>query len=45
LGNARLLMRGKRGARSEFGLAVLAYNLKRPVTMMGASWMQQAHKG
>ncbi len=45
LGNARLLMRGKRGARSEFGLAVLAYNLKRAVNMMGARWMQQAIKG
>ncbi len=45
LGNARLLMRGKRGARSEFGLAVLAYNLKRAVNMMGAAWMQEALKG
>ena len=44
LGNARLLMRGKRGARSEFGLAILAYNLKRAVNLMGAGWMQRAIK-
>lgn len=38
-------MRGRRGARSEFGPAVLAYNLKRAVNMTGAAWMQQALKG
>jgi hypothetical protein len=42
LGNARLLMRGLEGARSELSLAVLAYNLKRAFNMRGAAWMHQA---
>ena len=42
LGNARLLMRGLEGARSELSLAVLAYNLKRAFNMKGAAWMHQA---
>lgn len=45
LGNARLLMRGLKGARSELSLAVLAYNLKRVFNMKGAAWMQQAVRG
>lgn len=45
LGNARLLMRGLNGARSELSLAVLAYNLKRAFNMKGAVWMQQAVRG
>lgn len=45
LGNARLLMRGLDGARTELSLAVLAYNLKRAFNMKGASWMQQAMRG
>src|SRR5690606_23394883 len=31
LGNARLLMRGMRGAKAELSLAVLAYNIKRTI--------------
>jgi hypothetical protein len=42
LRNARLLVRGLRGARSELSLAVLAYNLKRTINMKGAAWMQAA---
>jgi hypothetical protein len=45
LGNARLLMRGLQGARSELSLAVLAYNLKRVFNMKGAAWMHQAMRG
>lgn len=45
LGNARLLMRGLDGARSELSLAVLAYNLKRVFNMKGAAWMHQAVRG
>lgn len=45
LGNARLLMRGLSGARSELSLAVLAYNLKRVFNMKGATWMRQAIEG
>jgi len=45
LGNARLLMRGLEGARSELSLAVLAYNLKRTFNMKGATWMHQAVRG
>lgn len=45
LGNARLLMRGLDGARSELSLAVLAYNLKRAFNMKGAAWMNQAIRG
>jgi hypothetical protein len=42
LGNARLLMRHTSGARAEFSLAVMAYNLKRVFNMKGAAWMHQA---
>lgn len=45
LGNARLLMRGVRGATAECSLAVLAYNLKRVFNMKGAPWMHQALQG
>jgi len=45
LGNARLLMRGLNGAKSELSIAVLAYNLKRVFNMKGATWMQQALQG
>lgn len=38
LRNARLLMRGLKGARGELGLAVLAYNLKRLTNWKGTSW-------
>ena len=45
LGNARLLMRHTSGARAEFSLAVMAYNLKRVFNMKGAPWMLQALRG
>ncbi|WP_082572209.1 IS1182 family transposase [Variovorax sp. Root434] len=45
LGNARLLMRHTSGARAEFSLAVMAYNLKRVFNMKGATWMHQALRG
>lgn len=45
LGNARLVLRGLRGARAELSLAVLAYNFKRIVNMKGSTWMQQALQG
>jgi hypothetical protein len=45
LGNARLVMRGMKGAQAELGLAVLAYNLKRVFNMKGAAWMHQALQG
>jgi len=45
LGNARLLLRGMRGAQTEFSLAVLAYNMKRVFNMKGAAWMHQALQG
>jgi hypothetical protein len=38
LRNARLLMRGLKGARGELSLAVLAYNLKRLTNWKCASW-------
>jgi transposase len=36
LGNARLLMRGLGGARAELSLSVLAYNVKRVISLMGS---------
>jgi Transposase DDE domain/Transposase domain (DUF772) len=45
LGNARLLMRGIKGAQDELSLAVLVYNLKRAINMKGAAWMRQALQG
>ena len=38
LRNARLLMRGLKGAKGELSLAVLAYNLKRLTNWKGTSW-------
>lgn len=40
--NARLLMRGIRGARAELSLAILAYNFKRVANMMGNRNLMQA---
>lgn len=45
LGNARLLVRGMKGAQAELSLAVLAYNLKRVFNMKGANWMRRALQG
>jgi transposase/uncharacterized protein with PIN domain len=45
LGNARLLMRGIKGANAELSLSVLAYNLKRVFNMKGGAWMRQAVAG
>jgi hypothetical protein len=42
LGNARLLVRGLRGAKAELSLAVMAYNFKRVSNMKGCSWMISA---
>jgi len=41
LGNARLLLRGINGARGEMALAVLAYNFRRALNLLGASAMKQ----
>ena len=38
LRNARLLMRGSKGAKGELSLAVLAYNLKRLTNWKGTNW-------
>ena len=43
--NARLLLRGLRGAATELGLAALAHNLKRAFNMKGGAWMLQAVRG
>lgn len=45
LGNARLLMRGMKGAQAELSIAVLVYNLKRVFNMKGAAWTQRALQG
>lgn len=42
LRNARLLLRGLKGARAELSLAVMAYNLKRVVYMIGSQTLTQA---
>jgi len=42
LRNARLLLRGLKGARTEISLAVLAYNMKRLCNMKGNAWAIQA---
>jgi transposase len=42
LRNGRLLMRGLQGARAELSLAVLAYNFKRVINMMGNRQFLQA---
>jgi transposase len=36
-GHPRLLLRGLNGARTEIGLAVMAYNLKRMINLLGGS--------
>jgi transposase len=41
LGNARLLLRGINGARGEMALAVLAYNFRRALNLLGANAMTQ----
>jgi hypothetical protein len=40
LGNARLLMRGLKGAKAELSLAVLAYNFKRVNNILGTANMR-----
>jgi len=45
LGNARLLMRGIRGAMSEMSIAVLVYNIKRVFNLKGSTWMMGAMQG
>lgn len=42
LGNARLLVRGLKGAKAELSLAVMAYNFKRVRNMKGCDWMMSA---
>jgi len=41
LGNARLLLRGMSGAGGEMALAVLAYNFRRALNLLGEGAMQQ----
>lgn len=41
LGNGRLLMRGMRGASGEMALAVLAYNFRRALNLLGAPAMKR----
>jgi transposase len=41
-GHPRLLLRGRNGARIETGLAVMAYNIKRMVKVVGAVKLAQA---
>ena len=38
-GHPRFLLRGLRGARTEVGLGVMAYNLKRMINVVGAPWL------
>lgn len=45
LGNARLLMRGLRGAAGEISIAVLVYNIKRVFNLKGGTWMMGAMQG
>jgi len=40
-GHPRLLLRGRNGARVEIGLAVMAYNLKRMIKVLGAVKLTQ----
>lgn len=40
-GHPRLLLRGLRGARIELGLAIMAYNLKRMINLLGGRKMVQ----
>jgi len=41
-GHPRLLLRGRAGARTEIGLAVMIYNLKRIANILGTSQLTQA---
>jgi len=41
LGDARLLLRGITGAGGEIALAVLAYNFRRALNLLGVRVMQQ----
>jgi transposase len=41
-GHPRLLLRGLQGARTEIGIAIMAYNLKRIVNLLGAARTAQA---
>ena len=41
-GHPRLLLRGLAGARTEIGIGVMAYNLKRMVNLLGATRLIQA---
>jgi transposase/IS5 family transposase len=41
-GHPRLLMRGLSGAKAEFGLATMAYNLKRITNVLGATKLTEA---
>jgi transposase len=43
-GHPRLLLRGLSGAKTEIGIAVMAYNLKRIVNLLGASHFIRALK-
>jgi len=40
-GHPRLLMRGLSGAKSEIGLATMAYNLKRMTNVLGAAKLKE----
>jgi transposase len=42
LGHPRLLLRGLAGAQTEIGIAIMAYNLKRIVKVLGATRLTQA---
>ncbi|HMF64043.1 MAG TPA: IS1182 family transposase [Edaphobacter sp.] len=41
-GHPRLLLRGLHGAQTEIGIAIMAYNLKRMVNLLGAKHLTQA---
>jgi transposase len=41
-GHPRFLLRGLAGARTEIGLATMAWNLKRMIRVMGATRLRQA---
>jgi transposase len=43
-GHPRLLLRGLAGAKTEIAIAVMAYNLKRIVNLLGASYLTRALK-
>ena len=41
-GHPRLLLRGRAGARTEIGLAVMVYNLKRMANVLGTAQLAEA---